>query len=319
MWLHGCILLNKVGKDMFGYIKPNKMELRLKEIHRYGDLYCGLCHALRTDYGQAYGCVLSYDITFLLMILNGLSDDEETRIFRCPINPFKKKTVYVSENAVRYSAFINYFLAYLKIEDDVVDDNTLWKKILQKILEKNKKYVKQYRVFSDIAEELKRKMLVFNAAEKEEIEFDELTNLFGNFFAQIFMSFFSEEHIFESREALEKLCFNLGKWIYLIDAYDDYLKDIKEGKFNLIQTMCFANEVPSQEEIHQRVKGIMVILVGNMKRSLKDLTLKHDYEIIENVVEYGCNSQYMRVIEKRYPEYYTKIFPDNECCNCVKE
>ena len=109
------------------------MELKLKEIYRYRDLYCGLCHSIRTDYGQLYGCALSYDLTFLLVVLNGVSEDEEKKEFRCPLNPLKKKKVYVSQKAVQYSAFMNYFLMYLKIADDVVDDNNLFKKMLQKI------------------------------------------------------------------------------------------------------------------------------------------------------------------------------------------
>ena len=300
---------------MFGYIRPNKMELKLKDIYRYNDLYCSLCHAIRTDYGQIYGCALSYDLTFLLAMLNGLSDDKKQRIFRCPLNPLKKKKVNVSETALRYAAFINYFLMYLKISDDVVDDNSLLKKCLQKILVKNSKYINQYKTYVTIADKLKYKMNVFNEYEKTKGDFDELTNLFGDFFAEIFMSFFKETDKFENSKEIQKLCFNLGKWIYLLDAYDDYLKDIENKKFNLLKMMCFEDESPSLEQIHQRVQGIMGLIVGNMKKSLKMISLGEDYAIIENTILYGCNSQYIRVLKKRYPEYYREKIKGFEC-NC---
>lgn len=298
---------------MFGYVKINKMELKLKDIYRYNELYCGLCHTIRNDYGQLYGCTLSYDLTFLLTVLNGLSDDKVQRMFRCPLNPFKKKCVCVSETALHYVAFINYFLVYLKVADDVVDDNNLWKKILQKVLEKNKKYISQYTTYAVEANELKRKMVVFNEFERKKTSFDELTNLFGDFFAEIFMSYFREKDKYENINELRNLCFNLGKWIYILDAYDDYLKDTENEKFNLLKTMHFENENPSLEQIHQRVQGIMGLLVGTMKRNLRSISLKQDFEIVENVILYGCNSQYIRVLKKRYPEYYQKFLKDNIC------
>lgn len=298
---------------MFGYIRPNKMELKLKDIHRYNDLYCGLCQAIRSDYGQLYGCALSYDLTFLLAVLNGLSDDKCKRVFRCPLHPFKEKSVCVSESALHYTAFINYFLMYLKISDDVVDDKSILKGLLQRFLGNNKKYQIQYVAYAETARELKRKMSLFNELETTTWDFDELSNSFGDFFAEIFLGFCRENGKNKNWEQLQKLCFYLGKWIYIIDAYDDYLDDMKKGKFNLLKTMCFETENPSMEQIHQRVQGVIGFLLGGMKRNLRTIVLEEDYAIVENIIEYGCNAQYTRIVKKRYPEYFAS---NNSSCNC---
>lgn len=288
---------------MFGYIRPNKLELKLKDIYRYQELYCGLCHAIRTNYGQIYGCALSYDITFLVALLNGFCDDQESSSFRCPLNPLKRKKVMVSQSALHYAAFINYFMVYLKVDDDVEDDHSILCKLIETILSHNKKYRQQYQHYESIAERLKVQMTQFNTMEKCDADFDDLTNAFGDFFAEIFIGFFSDVLCQEISPSLHKLCFNLGKWIYLIDAYDDYPKDRAKKRFNLLSSMLFDAPEPDEEQIHQRVQGIMTLLQNNMKRYLQDIKSERDLQIVENIIQHGCTQQYSNVLKRRYPKY----------------
>ena len=44
---------------MFGFIRPVKAELRVKEADRFQQVYCGLCHAIRAEYGRFYTLFLS--------------------------------------------------------------------------------------------------------------------------------------------------------------------------------------------------------------------------------------------------------------------
>lgn len=53
---------------MFGFIRPVKAELRVKEADRFQQVYCGLCHAIRAEYGRFYTLFLSYDMTFLHLL-----------------------------------------------------------------------------------------------------------------------------------------------------------------------------------------------------------------------------------------------------------
>ena len=57
---------------MFGYIIVNKAEMKFKEFDVYHSYYCGLCRKLKEKYGVAGQLSLSYDMTFLLMLLSGL-------------------------------------------------------------------------------------------------------------------------------------------------------------------------------------------------------------------------------------------------------
>ena len=57
---------------MFGYVVINKPELKFKEFDVYKSFYCGLCYSLRSRYGFVGQFTLSYDMTFLVMLLTSL-------------------------------------------------------------------------------------------------------------------------------------------------------------------------------------------------------------------------------------------------------
>ena len=65
-------------KSLFGYIIVNKPEMKFKEFDLYHAYYCGLCRSLKKCYGMAGQISLSYDMTFLAMLLSGLYEPEET-------------------------------------------------------------------------------------------------------------------------------------------------------------------------------------------------------------------------------------------------
>ena len=57
---------------MFGYIVMNKPEIKMKDFDMYRTFYCGLCRELREKYGISGQITLSYDMTFVIMLLSGL-------------------------------------------------------------------------------------------------------------------------------------------------------------------------------------------------------------------------------------------------------
>ena len=76
---------------MFGYIKPLRADLRIREFDTYQAIYCGLCRSLGRLYGPFARVTLSYDFTFLAVL--GLSlNKEDAPCFapgRCPVTPLK--------------------------------------------------------------------------------------------------------------------------------------------------------------------------------------------------------------------------------------
>ena len=54
---------------MFGYLVAADGVLEPEELQRYRAVYCGLCRALNDKYGLAGRMALSYDMTFLILLL----------------------------------------------------------------------------------------------------------------------------------------------------------------------------------------------------------------------------------------------------------
>lgn len=80
---------------MFGYVRIDKPELKVKEFYRYKAYYCGLCHTLKEEYGVRGRMTLTYDMTFLVLFLNSLYETEtKERKMHCPLHPVKKIPIF---------------------------------------------------------------------------------------------------------------------------------------------------------------------------------------------------------------------------------
>ena len=47
---------------MFGYVTPDKGEMKVREYECYRAVYCGLCMQLKADYGFVSRMLLNYDL-----------------------------------------------------------------------------------------------------------------------------------------------------------------------------------------------------------------------------------------------------------------
>ena len=108
---------------MFGYVRIRKPELLVKDYECYKGFYCGLCHSLRDTYGLRGQVTLTYDMTFLVLLLSSVYDlavKEEYK--RCIIHPAGKRRVIRTE-AADYAADINMLLSYYHFVDDKQDEH----------------------------------------------------------------------------------------------------------------------------------------------------------------------------------------------------
>ena len=62
---------------MFGYVQANLSDLSQEEQIRYRAAYCGLCHTLGERHGFTSRLSLTYDLTFLTLLLSSPYEPEE--------------------------------------------------------------------------------------------------------------------------------------------------------------------------------------------------------------------------------------------------
>ncbi|MBQ2865171.1 MAG: hypothetical protein IJE90_01460 [Clostridia bacterium] len=263
---------------MFGYVLANKDALSEAQQARYRSLYCGLCRQLHRTYGTAARMCLSYDMVFLVLILSGMYEPEETSSCeRCIIHPFrarsKTQTAYTE-----YAADMTVILAYEKLLDDLSDEGGAVPKATRKALSGAYQAVctrrgQKARAISDLLRQL------YDAEDKHH-NIDTLANLFGEVMAEVFDC---GERLWSGQ--LREFGGALGRFIYVLDAYADYEKDKKRGRFNPLES--------------NGDESVLEVLMGEVAELFEALPLVQDADIIRNIIYSGVWIRYRAQTKKR--------------------
>lgn len=218
---------------MFGYIKPFTPDLRVREQDYYRAIYCGLC---RTQ-GRCTGCTsrltLSYDMAFLAAVRLALTADEACPTLtrrRCALHPLRKRSVMEENEALTLCACTSAMLSYHKCDDDVRDERGLRRlrartaRLL--LAPMRRRAARRYPALDGaIANHMHR----LSALEGQRIpSVDTYASAFGDMMADV-LSF---SLVGESEFLARRIGWHLGRFVYILDAYDDLEEDQKKGRFN---------------------------------------------------------------------------------------
>ncbi len=262
---------------MFGTIICNKKDLSEEEICRYQSAYCGLCKAIERRFGQVERMSLNYDMTFLALFLNGLyEENNDCEDIWCPVHPMKKRKV-LQNKYIDYAADMTILLAYYKCKDDWEDEKKRTGKIYGQLLQKG--FCRIEKEYPRQSECVKRSLKKLSEIEKSSVSLpDEAVNYSGVMLSEIFVY---EEDFWS--EALRKFGYELGRFIYLMDAALDYCKDQKRGNYNPLFLM---NQKPEE------VEDILLQLIGSATFQFEKLPIEQDVNIMRNILYGGVWQQY---------------------------
>jgi len=287
---------------LFGYVTPLKAELKVKDFAKFRSYYCGLCLHLKSGAGNIPRMVLNYDMTFLAVLLDSLSIKEPNfELKRCIVHPKEKKPVIMNNDALQYAAAMNLTLYYHKIKDDIEDDNDIKSKVLEKILcPYQKKINKSIDAINNTIKSNLKDLRNFEN-NKNFSSIDEICHPFSDIVGNILKNY-PKELINDGdklRDNLYSLGYTLGKWIYLIDAFDDLKNDMKDNKFNPINYL-FNSENKSYDELLPLIKDRLEFTIlncsYNCKEILEKLPLKRNEDILKNVLELGMMDKYLGIL-----------------------
>ena len=279
---------------MFGYIKPFRPELKIREAEDYKAVYCGLCKELGRSYGIFARMTLSYDFAFMAMLFMSLDKNSCPSFEKCSCiaHPFKKQCRCLGNRAISLSAKAAMILTYYKLKDDLSDKGLL-KKIAAAVLfpfaaSARKKALSfgEEAIFIDnsaaemMAEqkilEEEKTPLPDKAAEPTAKFLSRIITLGGNS---------GNERI------LERFGYLLGRYIYLCDALDDIEDDIEKGNYN---PFIFGGEKAVSE-----AKSALFLTTAELFDDLELLELDKYKEIVENTIDLGLKAEIERIINKK--------------------
>ncbi len=277
---------------MFGYVTVNRSELKEEEAGRYRAYYCGLCRSLYQSFGRAGQVTLTYDMTFLVILLTSLYEKEPDQLnSRCIVHPAAKheKLCNVFSD---YAADMNIMLSYYNLLDDWRDDRRYVRKaaamlLSGKVKQLSKKYPRQ-----DAA--LKRYMRGLLETEKnDDQDLEKAACLTGEMLAEIFVW---EEDVWET--TLRRMGMYLGKFIYLMDAFEDVDRDIENNSYNPLK------KIRERVDFPELSRDILMMQMAECCRAFERLPLEADVGILRNILYSG--------VWVRFAAQYNKLHENEE-------
>ncbi len=260
---------------MFGYVQAHKPELKMKEFYKYKAYYCGLCKVLREKYGFLGQLTLTYDMTFLVMLLTSLYEVETKREeCRCVVHPVKKQKM-LSNEITEYAADMNIILTYYHFVDDWQDEKS--KLGLTGIHAFRKTYLELEAKYPEKCRTIRKCLyLLKKCEERGEENIDITARYFGELMAELFVY---KKDVWE--KPLRRMGFYLGKFIYIMDAYDDVEKDLENGSYN-----AFA-KLYGQADFDERCREMMNFVLAECTAQFEWLPCVEDANILRNILYAG--------------------------------
>ena len=254
---------------MFGYLvcDPLHLDKTNRDLYRQG--YCGLCNRLEAAYGNTGRKTLSYDMTFVALLLSAVFNSENiTGEEKCPIHPIRKHNYFYNEY-FSYAADINILFTYYKHLDDYHDENS--SKALKQaqqlepfVDEIRNKYPEKVKVIEKCLNDI-------TAMEKANVNNPDLpANCFGYLMAEVL----------DQSEELKHFGFELGRVIYLMDGCVDLSDDLKHGQYNPFMFIDTDKET------------VMEAVMADCLEEYKRLPVSLYKDILENVLYCGIWLKY---------------------------
>ncbi len=266
---------------MYGYVRPNRGELKVRDYELFCAAYCGLCHTLRRRCGVAARFVVNYDLTFLAMLLSA-GGDARCRRF-CPAHPLRRPACVTGcTDAYEAAADYSVLLAWWKLDDQIRDGNGL-KKLAARLgrffLRGPAARARAARPDFDAA--LCRSLTELSRLEAEDCaSLDRMADCFASILAGAADAAAEEER----RRILRDLLYHLGRSIYILDAADDFDEDAAAGNYNVVR----ARFGPAMtQETRQALRRTLNLSQRSMAGALLLLPPGDYTAILENVVTVG--------------------------------
>ncbi len=264
---------------MFGYVKPDKAELLVKEYELYRATYCGICRAMKKYTGALSSVTLTYDSVFLALVrMLYLPDGAVTaKKRRCIAHPLDSRPMLDCNEALEYTARAFAILTYYKMKDDLHDEG-LARRIAVGAARPIVSHANKKARLPSLEKAVSDRLAKISGLEDAGCaSIDKPAELFGELLGEIFAYGMDDR----DRLVLYELGLHLGKFIYCADAAEDYERDAREGKYNPY-VLSYGGE-PLSEENRQTIKCALLLECKKLEAAVNLLPFGNRASI-ENII-----------------------------------
>jgi hypothetical protein len=255
---------------------------------RYQAAYCGLCRAIGDRHGQKARLSLTYDMAFLVLLLESLYEPEQQQgEGRCAPHPVHPKA-WSRSSVTDYAADMNVALSYYKCLDDWADDKSLPKLAYAKALKS--RYCEIKTRWPRQCQAMEQELDALSALEEgKSPDLDGCCRCFGRLMGELFV-------YYEDRwsEDLRLLGEKLGQFIYLMDAVLDRQQDDKRGRYNPVT--AFEAEYGTFSSF-----PVLTMLIGDGSLAFERLPLEQDLPLLRNILYSGVWIHYANARNQNPP------------------
>ncbi len=277
---------------MFGYVRYDLPELHVKDVMLYKALYCGLCRSIGASCGQLARTGLTYDTTFLSALLHNMTGtDIEVERRGCFGHTVRKKPMAKVDALSEELGALNTILIYYKLTDDIADGGRgkakrVWFK---------KGFKRAKKRYPALAELVEKYLIEQEQTEKSEVSSPDMAAEPSARMMQAVSDHFLGE---KASPATQGLFYDLGKWIYLIDALDDFEKDIKKKNFNpFVLSYGESTREKLMEGHGEEIAFLFDTLFYSMREHLANIQFFFNRDLTDNVILRGIPLETERVMK----------------------
>lgn len=276
---------------MFGYINPSTPNLFIKDDILYKSLYCGMCKSIGKGCGNTAKSALTYDTAFMSAMLHNIKNcDVKIEKRRCALHLVKRRPMARPDEISILIGCMNTMLAYYKLLDDKADGEK--KGIFAFVFKRGFNRAKKRH--PALAEIISESMEEQSRLEKDGCAIIEQACEPTAFMMKKLSDYALGEYATEDTGAL---FYDIGKWIYLADALDDYDKDVKKGRYNVLYN-AFKNPTKAEAAAQhgEEINFLFNALFADMRTRLKNIKFHFNHDLTDNIILIGIPSRTRRLV-----------------------
>lgn len=278
---------------MFGYVRADTPYLYIKDDALYRAMYCGVCKGIAEVCGHSARIGLSYDVTFLSVLLHNVAgEDVQIEKQHCLTHCIRSRQMANVDEMTRKIGALNTLLAYYKYTDDIEDgDGGRGKRLFFK-----KGFKRAKKRYPELEKIVRVHLAAQSKLEKANVDsVDRAADATALMLAEVSDRILGEK----ATEFTHNLCYAVGKWIYLIDALDDYDKDKKKGAYNpfLLAYRAESREKLLSGEHGDEVRFVFNAIFFDIRENLSQIKFHFNRDLSDNILLRGLPAMTKRVMD----------------------
>ena len=282
---------------MFGFIRPVKSELRVREADRFQQVYCGLCHAIRARYGRFYTLFLSYDMTFYALVTG--SDQADTPPpcrKRCDAHPLTRRPCAAPDDALARAADVSVLLTYHKFRDSLADEKGAKRALAWLLCRLGRRGYSRARERLPAAD----REIIAALDDLQQFERERCDSMDRAADASARMTAAVVPRTGDDRErVLRQMFYHVGRWVYLLDAAQDVAEDLAQDNYNPV-VLRYGLKTPELKEIREPLERTLERSLADICMAYDLLDIERDADLVRNIIFLGMPLVTKQVLDGTY-------------------